>query len=374
MADVTPRQQTAAQAQTMAATDSTVEPVVALYAALSAGLLADYARTVAQLTDVTPAALLAFRQRLATLTRAHLNIVAAALGPRLTHLFRTAHADGIEQATANYRGGGGSGKPNALAGIMSPTWRTHAERSVEVIRASLVDDLRIVHANVLRAPDDVYRDVVARVAQHAAADDGTTIQQAIGEGWAEFTGRGITGMTDRAGRRWPIDTYTDMAVRTAAIRAYNESYQAQLKSLGVQLFTVPDDGHPCPLCWPWQNRVLSELPDDRPWIKGTVADARAAGLFHPNCRHVLLPYFEDVTMLAQPKPWGDEQQQAYEATQRLRALERRVRMQATQYAHATDPVVRQRLKANLQRTRAAIREHVAANDLVRRPHRERATP
>src|SRR5206468_9881703 len=118
-----------------------------------------------------------------------------------------------------------------------------------------------------------------------------------------------------------------------------------------------DDGHPCPLCWPWQNRVISDQPDPRPWIKGTVADARAAGLFHSQCRHVLLPYFEDVTFLAQPKPWGPEQQAAYDATQRLRALERRVRSQMAVMNHATDPALRARAKANVTRTRAAIREH-----------------
>lgn len=372
MAQPTPAQQSAQQATTMSATDAAVAAVLALYATLNAALLIEFGKVIAATTAITPVGLLAMQAALTRITRQHVTAVGQRVGPLLTHAFRTAYVDGIEEATARYRAGGGSGHPNAAAGIMSAIWKSHAEQSVEVIRASLVDDLRVVHANVLRAPDDLYRAVVARTSALVVGDTGTTIQEAIGAGWAEFVERGITGYTDRTGRRWPISTYTEMAVRTAGMRAFNEAYQAQLKSLGVHLFTVPDDNHPCPLCWPWQNRILSDQPDDRPWVKGTVADARAAGLFHPQCRHVLMPYFEGRSMLAaHPKEWGPEQQAAYDATQRLRGLERRARAHAAVVAHATDPVSEARAKANLTRTRAAIREHVEAHDLVRRRQRER---
>lgn len=371
MAEPTPAQLSAQQAGTMSATDAAVAAVLALYATLNAALLIEFGKVIAATTAITPVGLLALQAALTRITRQHVAAVGQRVGPLLTHAFRTAYVDGIETATRNYRGGGGDGHPNAAAGIMSSVWKTHAEQSVEVIQASLVDDLRVVHANVLRAPDDLYRAVVARTTMLAVGDTGTTVQEAIGAGWADFVERGITGYTDRAGRRWPISTYTEMAVRTAGIRAFNEAYQSQLKSLGVRLYMVPDDGHPCPLCWPWQNRIISDQPDDRPWVRGTVADARAAGLFHPNCRHVLMPYFEDRSLLpGHPKEWGPEQQAAYDATQRLRDLERRARAQAAVLAHATDPATAVRAKANLTRTRAAIREHVEANGLVRRRHRE----
>jgi hypothetical protein len=51
----------------------------------------------------------------------------------------------------------------------------------------------------------------------------------------------------------------------------------------------------------WQGAILSldgtQVGDtlaDGKTVRGTIADAKSGGLWHPNCRHNLLPYVESI--------------------------------------------------------------------------------
>ena len=92
-------------------------------------------------------------------------------------------------------------------------------------------------------------------------------------------------------------------------------------------FTLSNTGRPCKLCLPWEGRVLAATGAGTFTENGvvfdvaaTIQEAIAAGLFHPNCRHTLVAYRPGVTLL-RPTEWGPAQEQAYQDTQRLRALE-----------------------------------------------------
>ena len=60
--------------------------------------------------------------------------------------------------------------------------------------------------------------------------------------------------------------------------------------LGEDLIQVSSHKGACPLCEPWQGAVLS-ISGNHPTYPA-LADAKAAGLFHPNCAHVVMPYSE----------------------------------------------------------------------------------
>jgi hypothetical protein len=91
-----------------------------------------------------------------------------------------------------------------------------------------------------------------------------------------------------------------MAVRTASARAYRESHLQRMQAAGIHLFTVTDDGHPCPLCFPWQNRVITDTADG---THPTIADATAAGLFHPNCFPGFVPVSAPTGVVAADSRW-----------------------------------------------------------------------
>lgn len=365
---------TAASATT--AQVATEAAVVAVFVALNANLLADFAKVLKSHPIPATADDPILLSRLQHLGRANVVKAATELGPLVGEMFRAAYTEGIKDAASAFHAGRGDGRHGGASawGILNDHWRTHAERSVEVIRAALVDDIRVVNMQVLRAPLDVYKRITAATARAQIAENGLSPRVARAQAWSQYVQQGITGYTDRTGREWNLTTYTEMAVRTSAIRAYNISYQDQLAALGVHLYTVPGDGHPCPLCLPWQGAILSDGDAPLAGAEATVDDARAAGLFHPQCKHVLLPFFPGVSVTPERASWTDEHQAAYAATQRLRALERRLRAQKAAADLAIDPTVRHDLMRRVRATQALVREHVQQHDLVRRTHREQPHP
>lgn len=200
-------------------------------------------------------------------------------------LVRKAIEAGKRDALAAVEGAGG---PPAVIGkdlaAQEPPFdfsKPHGERSVEAIKADLISPLDNVKRRLTRLPDDVYKVVSPAAAAGQALGYGYTPAQAQAYAWREYVRRGVTGFTDVSGRDWSLSAYVEMSVRTATMRAYNDSHLQVMQASGIELFTVSDDGHPCPLCFPWQNRVLSVEPDPR--AVATIDAATEGGLFHPNC-------------------------------------------------------------------------------------------
>ncbi|MGX1274896.1 phage minor capsid protein [Streptomyces phaeoluteigriseus] len=96
--------------------------------------------------------------------------------------------------------------------------------------------------------------------------------------------------------------------------------------------------------------------------------ARAAGLFHPNCRHSLSAYLPGVS--TRP-PHHATPGMTYEDTQRQREIERHIRAWKRRQAAAMDEAARRRAGVYVRKWQAAIRKHVAEHpDLRRKPQRE----
>jgi len=102
-----------------------------------------------------------------------------------------------------------------------------------------------------------------------------------GHAMQQAAGRGITGFADRHGRSYGLDSYVHQTVQHQAGQAAIDGFTDRLADAGDDLVIVTESPHPCPLCDPWEHRVLSVSGRDphRP----SMATAREAGLFHPNC-------------------------------------------------------------------------------------------
>lgn len=131
-------------------------------------------------------------------------------------------------------------------------------------------------------------------------------QEAAGKPWIrtsedlikEMETNGITGFTDKAGRRWSIQAYGNMAVRTTARQA---EVAALLSSDDYDLWQITKVGTTCPVCAPLEGRVYSKSgtnPDYPPLTVafGKVDPAGSNDLsntylnIHPNCLHALIKY------------------------------------------------------------------------------------
>lgn len=268
-------------------------------------------------------------------------------------------------------GGGGRIPPSTALDIPDEEFNLsmgHGERAAQAIARDLTSSFEDVRRRITRLPDDIYKAIAPHGAIYQVHDNPFTPAQAQAAAWRVFTSQGVRGFTDKSGRDWSLSAYTEMAVRTASMRAYNDSHMQVMQAVGIDLFTVSDDGHPCPLCFPWQDRILSNEPDDR--AEATIEQATAAGLFHPNCRHVLLPYIPEFTKLPTPGVWTDEMAKQYRLTQSQRRLELEIRKAKRTAEYALTPEARADAKADIQRLQARMRQFINDTGLLRRSRRE----
>ena len=257
--------------------------------------------------------------------------------------------------------------------------------AVDRLAASYAQDTRPLYARITRAVIDTYRSIVARVSG-AQLLTGITRRQASQQALDRFAQHGITGFTDSAGRRWDMASYAEMAVRSVTARAAIEGHIDALAEIRVGLVIVSDAPLECPLCRPWEGEILTlsaesgphtvraqhELHDDgrtvAVHVAGSLVEARAAGLFHPNCRHSLGAYLPGVT--TRP-PHHATPGTTYEDTQRQREIERHIRARKRRAAASMDDASRRKAMAKVRAWQKAAREHVAAHDaIVRKPARE----
>lgn len=273
-------------------------------------------------------------------------------------------------------GEGAAAADLAALGIDAPVLSPAAQAAVQQIAAETTWKLHALPALVLRASTDAYQRVVAQAASTVVLG-AQTRRQAAQQAMDGLLGRGIGGFTDSAGRRWQLASYVEMAVRTGAGGAAIQGHVATLSASGLDLVLVSDAPRECPLCRPWEGKVLSisgqsvgtvevrSATTGQPvkvHVAGSVAEARAAGFQHPNCRHSLNAYVPGAAIA--PKPRSSPE--GYEAQQRQRALERGIRTWKMREAIALDEPARRAAAAKVSEWQAALRAHLSENPELKR--------
>jgi len=289
----------------------------------------------------------------------------ATLPSVVAELVNTAAADGARA------GGNIPREPVApMFAAAGDSFESHAERSARAIREDLEQKLNGLKYRITRFADDTYRAVVADAAISQVL--GLTPAQAQHDAYVKLIRNGIDGFVDSKGRNWELSAYVDMAVRTAAQRAFNVSHLDRMQSLGINYFVVSDDGHPCPLCLSWQNVVLTAgIPDEI--AQHTIAEATASGLFHPRCRHVLTAFIPGFTVVPPPHKWNADDQRKYDESQKQRALERAIRAAKRELDGAFTPEMKSSARFNVRRAQANMRDFIDQTGRVRVSRREQLT-
>ncbi|MFE6683937.1 phage minor capsid protein [Streptomyces sp. NPDC057729] len=256
---------------------------------------------------------------------------------------------------------------------------TPQAQAVDRLAQQTVDRVTDTHRSILRTVLDRFRAIVAQVAATPLLGIGTR-RQATQDAMQRWADEGITSFVDRAGRRWKLTSYAEMAVRTGVARAATESHMRTLETAGVRLVIVSNAPRECPLCRPWESQILAiSGPDGARTVKvehadqdseqvvvrvaGTLDEARRAGLQHPNCRHSVAAYTPGVT---RPPAHGGSDPEGYEAGQRQRAIERAIRKYKNRSAAATTPEAARAANAKVRQWQGAMRDHLAAHPDLRR--------
>jgi hypothetical protein len=256
---------------------------------------------------------------------------------------------------------------------------------VDRLARAVIADTGPVYLRILRASMDTYRDVVARAAA-APALGAQTRRQAAQSALDDFAQRGVKGFVDSRGRSWELRSYVEMAMRSATARAALDAHSDRLGAAGVELVIVSQAPEECPLCRPWERKILARTgaPGRREVqvehatedgdmvtveVAGSLPEARAAGLMHPNCRHTASAYLPGVSRIPTMQP----SRGTYEDTQRQRYYERQIRKWKRLEAAAMDDARRALTRARVRAYQATVRELVAETGLPRKSHREQLT-
>jgi hypothetical protein len=240
--------------------------------------------------------------------------------------------------------------------------------------AEMTSTLANVRPNMFRSVDDAYRRVI--VDSLANPLIGTqTRREAADTALRRFAQQGITGFTDRSGRNWELSSYVEAATRGGLMNVMIEGHSDRLQHYGNDLVIVSDVPQECEKCRPFEGKVLSlsgrnqgEILVDghRVTVLTSLRAARAAGLYHPNCRHSHGIYIPGRTRSfgETADPQGDRDRQ------KLRYLERCVRAAKREELVAIDKNGKAIARARVKAYQAKIREHTSTTTAKRQPHRE----
>lgn len=195
---------------------------------------------------------------------------------------------------------------------------------------SLIDEglkgIKKTEASILRTSSDIYRDIIFK-SQIKAQIGSKTIYQAVDEATAAFMSQGFLFTKYKDGKRVNIESYAEMAIRTSKKRAFLVGEGEMRKEWGQSLVLTSQYGSCSPTCLPYQNKVCI----DDVWSGGKpdgehplLSDFMSGGFFHPNCRHTISTYFEDITTKTKDLD-KKETSEHYALEQKQRYNERQIR-------------------------------------------------
>lgn len=202
-------------------------------------------------------------------------------------------------------------KPNK---IMNHSFFRTNGRKVNALIKVVNNDLKTANTAVLRMANDQYRQVIyksaffvangvftEKQAANMATKKLTELQKtklAIDEANKDFLNRGFNCIEYKDGRRVNIASYSQMAVRTASLRAQLMGEGDFRKSIGRVLVQSTSHGGACPICQKWENKIFI----DDVYSGGTkkdgkymlLSEAMKQGFLHPSCRHGLTTYYPEL--------------------------------------------------------------------------------
>ena len=163
------------------------------------------------------------------------------------------------------------------------------QQAAQVLAENAFQRFEDVAQVIGRQVNDIYRELALENVRGSVVGYDTWKQTAkrFREQLAE---RGVTGFKDRSGRMWNMRTYTEMVARTTTMQAHLEGTANRLVEQGHDLVKVSTHREACELCQPWQGKILSITGKTKGYP--TLEEAKAAKLFHVNCRHAYGLYID----------------------------------------------------------------------------------
>ena len=247
------------------------------------------------------------------------------------------------------------------------------ERKLNALIKATVKDMEKAEAAMLRMANDEYRKVIYNAEVYYNTGAGT-LSQCIDMATKDFLSRGISCIEYANGARVGIDSYVQMALRTAQTRAYLAGEATKRDEWGVSTVIVNRRGVACPRCLQWVGRVYYDdvwggAPIPSPRKYPLLSEAMAGGLYHPNCKDIHTTYFEGVNTPPRPMTEAEKKEAArvYDLEQQQRYNERQIRKYKRLSAGSVDPENVKKYEGKLAAWQERQRDFVKANgDVLKR--------
>ena len=242
-------------------------------------------------------------------------------------------------------------RPATMPAVVAP----NQMRAFNLYYQQAADKLNLVNTVMLESTKSAYQQalsgvvsemqVAERIANTQTALDiaaGETItgvsswNQALRHATDRLKTDGIVGFVDHAGRNWSAEAYVAMDVRTTVFNTGRSAVWEMNQDFGNDLYLVSYHSGARPLCYDWQNKVISSTDNARTVVdldgneipvyrQSDTTYGEPAGLFGINCKHYPTPFIPGVSFI-DGKPQNEEDNaRTYAESQEQRRLERKLR-------------------------------------------------
>lgn len=249
----------------------------------------------------------------------------------------------------------------------------------QIIKESSKNKIKNIGIQVMRSTNDLYRQVASTVSLKEFQEGNIFTRRGFSQRLLnEFADNGVTGIVYRNGARHSITSYCEMLGRTLSGRTALQSSLNRFQERGYNLGIISSHFRCCPLCQPYEGATVSlDGLDDR---YPSIYDAELQGLFHPNCKHSVSPFFEGYTPelvvsmdpkereLADRYGYESAQKIVYQAQERQRYIERKIRQYKTRELLSLSPVDKNLARKKVRQWQANQREHLERNTFLPRKY------
>lgn len=256
----------------------------------------------------------------------------------------------------------------AKAGILKPAGvpivAPGQMRAFQLYYGQAADKFNLVNTVMLESTQSAYRQAVTDVASYvqvrkqieatqtaldiAAGETVTGVSswnQALRHATDRLNSRGITGFVDHAGRQWSAEAYVAMDIRTTAFNTARAAVWETNQNFGNDLYSVSYHQGARPLCYDWQNKVISannrsgvthdlDGNEIRVYAQSETTYGEPAGLFGINCKHYPTPFIPGVSVIEGKPQDPEDNEKTYKESQEQRRLERKLREEKRDYLTA----------------------------------------
>lgn len=240
-------------------------------------------------------------------------------------------------------------------------WETQTLNTLKTLGMTLIDESQTTYIQI------VYKSAAKMLS------GATTLRQAIAETSSEWLAEGIPALVDKAGRRWSVEGYSQVVLRSNEGAMTRAVQNAAFDEFDVDLVEITSHMGARPLCAPYQGRVFSRSGKSSkyPPLSSTTI-GQPAGLFGCNCHHDPIR-FDPAVGQTYPHYNEAENAKAYEASQKQRYYERQIRQRKKDLSLAKlsgDEKGIARAKNNLSNAQGRMREFIKDSGNTRHYDRE----